>query len=351
MMRPAATSGAALVVCVGMALLLGGCRQEAPTEPNSVTDTAERGPFTFTAEATPRQIWVGDPITIKLRVETPDDHVVQFPSEDDFGEFDVSSIETADPRPGLVDGLVWQQTIVAESFTSGVVEIPSLVVKYADKPTKPETEPLFEHELVTGPLEIEVRSALTSQDSVFEPRDITGTLTPPGKPLSPLAWAGIVGAVVAVAALLVLLIVWLRRLARRPAPPILPEVWALRALARLEAAGLIESGRAKQYYYSLSEIVRVYIERKFALAAPEMTTQEFLTTLARNRRALPYDADRLRDFLEACDLVKYAALAPRAIEAEQALGIARAFIDATAAAGQQSASVHDVPREKGEQAA
>ena len=174
---------------------------------------------------------------------------------------------------------------------------------------------------------------------------------PPAEPLSPRAWAAIAGAVVGAAALLGLLIGWLRRLARRPAPPALPEIWALRALAELEAAGLIDRGRAKQYYYSLSEIVRVYIERKFGLAAPEMTTEEFLGTLARNRGALPYDADRLRDFLQACDLVKYAAFTPRAAEAEQALSIARAFIDATAAAAQQSAAAPDVPREQGGQAA
>ncbi len=332
-------------------MFLGGCQQEAQTEPSSVTGTAERGPFKFAVEVSPKRVWIGDPVTVQLRVETPEEQVVQFPSEDDFGGLAVLHTETIDPRPGVEGGLVWQQTITATSYVSGVVEIPAMAVKYAPKPVDPDSEPTFEHELATEPLEIEVRSALTSQDSVFEPRDITGTLMPPAEPLSPWDWAAIAGAVVGAAALLGLLILWLRRLARRPASPILPEVWALRALAELETAGLIERGQAKQYYYSLSEIVRVYIERKFGLAAPEMTTEEFLGTLARNRGALPYDADRLRDFLQACDLVKYAAFTPRAAEAEQALSIARAFIDATAAAAQQSDAAPHVPREQGGQAA
>ena len=79
--------------------------------------------------------------------------------------------------------------------------------------------------------------------------------------------------------------------------------------------------------------MRGYIERKFALAAPEMTTEEFLLTLARDRGALPYDSGRLRDFLEVCDLVKYAAVRPARDDAEQVLGTARAFVHATAAAG------------------
>jgi hypothetical protein len=317
------------------AVLVTGCRQEAPPEPNSLTDTAERGPFKFTVEVTPKQVWIGDPITIRLRVETPEGQVVQFPSAGDFGELEVLQIEASDPRPGAEGGLVWQQTITATSYGSGVVEIPALVVKYAEKPADASTQPSVEHELAIGSLKIEVRSALTSQDSVLQPRDITGTLTPPDRPLSAWAWAAIVSSVMAAAALVVWLIVWLRRLARRPAPPILPEVWALRELSLLEAASLAESWQPREFYYGLSEIVRVYIERKFSLAAPEMTTEEFLGALARDRGVLPYDAYKLREFLEACDLVKYAALQARPDDGQQALGIARAFVDATAAAAER----------------
>jgi hypothetical protein len=118
----------------------------------------------------------------------------------------------------------------------------------------------------------------------------------------------------------------------RPPPPILPEVWALRALAELASYDWVEYARVREYYYRLTEIVRSYVERKFGLAAPDRTTEEFLGMLARRRSALPYDAQRLRDFLEACDVVKYAALEPRREDADGALATARAFVHATAAA-------------------
>lgn len=334
-------------------VFLGGCRQQVPTESDSVSDTVERGPLNFTVEVTPKQVWIGDPVVIELHVETPDDYLVQLPGEEELGELQVGEVDSPDPRPGVEGGLLWQRTFTIESLVSGVVEVPPLVVKYARKPTQADTEPVFEHQLETDPLEIEVRSALTTRDSVLEPRDITGALLPPKKPLSPWAWATIIGATIIVAASLVLLVVWLQRLARRPAPPIPPEVWALRALGELETARLIDSGRAKEFYYRLSEIVRVYIERQFGLAAPEMTTEEFLGTLARNRGALPCDADRLREFLQACDLVKYAAFSPRAQDAEQALSTARAFVDATAAARQaeQGTAASETEARQGEQAA
>jgi hypothetical protein len=323
---------------LALLLLVAGCREQPIAEPNSVSHTAERGPFALTVEVTPAKTWVGDPVIIEVRVQTPEGYVVQFPGAEDLGELEVRSVGDVEVRPGVEGGLVWRRTITAESLSSGVVELPSLVVKYAQEPAQADAEPVFEHELATDPFQVEVRSALTTQDSVLTPRDITGVLTPPKKPLSPWSWAAIIGGLLTASLGIAAFAAWLRRRAHRPAPPVLPEVWALRALSKLEAADLIDRGQAKEFYYRLSEIVRLYIELKFGLAAPEMTTEEFLLALARNRGALPYDAERLRDFLQACDLVKYAALRPRTEDAGQALGTARAFIDATAAAAQQRES-------------
>ena len=50
-----------------------------------------------------------------------------------------------------------------------------------------------------------------------------------------------------------------------------------------------------------------------------------------------YLAAALCSFLEACDIVKYAAFTPRREDADDALRSARVFVDATAAAARQSA--------------
>ena len=79
-----------------------------------------------------------------------------------------------------------------------------------------------------------------------------------------------------------------------------------------------------------------------------------LTRFYRERKVqpyAPYDASRLSDFLQACDLVKYAALRPRGEDADQALGTARVFIDATAAATQRSAFSGGAREAEGGQAA
>lgn len=229
--------------------------------------------------------------------------------------------------------MVWRRTLSFEPAAAGPLEIPSLTVICRRPPTAAETQPVVERELVSGPLKLDVQSNLAADDSITNPRDITGTLLPPAKPWPWWVWAAVVTGALGAAALVCAAARALVRRANRPPPPVLPEVWALRALEALAATDWLGSGRAREFYYRLTEIVRVYIERKFGLAAAEMTTEEFLAALARDRRALPCDAVRLGVFLEACDFVKYAALRPRREDADAVLGTARAFIHATAAAG------------------
>jgi hypothetical protein len=312
------------------ALALCGCRRETPAEPPAVSDSAERGPLKLVTAAAPSQVWIGDEVRVTLTVHTPAGYLVQFPSPAAFGGLSVAVLPEQLPRPTAEGGAEWRQEYSIATFASGTLEIPPLAVQYARQPEDGRA-PDFDGELATGTLNIEVRSALTSQDSVTNPRDITGTIAlsqrwPP--------WAiGLTAG--AAAALLIggwlLFRAW-RAGRMRPAPPELPEVLALRALQALAARDWIAAGQAREYYYRLSEIVRQYIEARFALAAPEMTTEEFLAQLLRDRSALPYDAGRLGEFLEACDMVKYAALEPGQAEATRALEAARAFIHATAAA-------------------
>ena len=319
----------AFAACLPLPLLILGCRPQPAPKADVATQAVERGPLKFTVEAGPRTPQVGDTVRIDLLVETPADYEVRFPAAQDFGDLGARELTATDSRPGPT-GVVWRRSFALEPLISGPLEIPSLTVKYARRATQTESQPAIENELASDPLKLEVRSALTNADKPEQPRDITGALLPPRPPRPWWHWA-LMAAVAA--GLLPAANAGYRVLHRRltpPAPPILPEVWALRALAELGAYDWINQGRAREYYYRLTEIIRQYIERKFGLAAPEMTTEEFLNMLARNRGAVPCDVDRLRDFLEACDYVKYAALEPRREDAEGALATARAFIHATA---------------------
>jgi len=132
-------------------------------------------------------------------------------------------------------------------------------------------------------------------------------------------------------ALLVAAYVAWRRLSRpAPAPPVPPDLWAQQALDALRCDDWSDPDAVRTYYYRVSRIVREYVERQFGVSAPEMTTEEFLAALRNDPQRLGFDVQRLGEFLDACDRVKYAALHPSEADGLAVLAAARAFIRQTA---------------------
>ncbi len=126
-----------------------------------------------------------------------------------------------------------------------------------------------------------------------------------------------------------------------PAPPRPAQEIAYEQLEALRRKDLIRQGMVAKYYIELSDIVRRYLENRFALRAPEMTTQEFLFH-ARQAAALKGDHQALvRDFLECCDLVKFAKYVPAADVAEEVFLSARKLVDETKAEAVVSQSLEE----------
>jgi hypothetical protein len=68
--------------------------------------------------------------------------------------------------------------------------------------------------------------------------------------------------------------------------------------------GTMEAG---DFAAAASQVVRVFIERKFGLAAPRRTTEEFLRELSTGKDGgLQSRLEPLQGFLKACDLAKFA---------------------------------------------
>jgi hypothetical protein len=120
-----------------------------------------------------------------------------------------------------------------------------------------------------------------------------------------------------------------RALAAAPPPP--PDEVAVRALDALRRRQLAEQGQFKEYWSALSDVVRTYLEGRFGLRAPEMTTEEFLQTTARDGRLSPAQRRLLGEFLVEPDLVKFARHRPTVAECERAWEAARRFVEETAA--------------------
>ena len=119
---------------------------------------------------------------------------------------------------------------------------------------------------------------------------------------------------VAVAVLVVTgIVVWFirRHLAKRstelaPPPPPPPHVVAWERLQR--ALDLIHE--AEWFCIEVSHIIRVYLEERFSLHAPDRTTEEFLLELQSSRHLAGEHKQLLANFLSECDMVKFARAEP-----------------------------------------
>lgn len=118
-------------------------------------------------------------------------------------------------------------------------------------------------------------------------------------------WAA--GALV-VLAILIALRFWLRkRAAHRPGPPPIPA--HIRARQKL-AAALALLAQPKPFVIAVSDTARSYLEERFTFRAPERTTEEFLRELGGTDLLQPEQKASLGNFLENCDLVKFAKYEP-----------------------------------------
>jgi len=100
---------------------------------------------------------------------------------------------------------------------------------------------------------------------------------------------------------------------------------------------LISKGQIKEYYYRLSNIVRHYIENRFKLMAPERTTEEFLAEMTVTERLTEDHKELVGNFLEHCDMVKFAAYGPDSREIENSFNSAKKLVDETREAMQEEA--------------
>ena len=100
---------------------------------------------------------------------------------------------------------------------------------------------------------------------------------------------------------------WKNRKTNIVLPPPVPA--HVRAKQKLEEA-LVLITQPKPFVIAVSDTARTYLEERFDFHAPERTTEEFLHELQGTDLLLPDQKESVGDFLESCDLVKFAKYEP-----------------------------------------
>ena len=136
------------------------------------------------------------------------------------------------------------------------------------------------------------------------PPDIRGIVPPQPYYLEASPWL----LVLAVACVLVAAAVaWyfiLRTSAPKPGPRVTPREPAERRLRELAARA--ESLDSRAFGNEVADVLRVYIGGQFRLHPERQTSPEFLASVSGSRAFTRAEHDLLTEFLEGCDLLKFA---------------------------------------------
>ena len=305
-----------LAGCLGVALLAlvagGVWADESTPSPVAVKVTAE--PDTVTIGSRFR-------VTVEIQVQPGYELVFAQPSER-LGEFDIVDFGEGPKEQRGADTVVRRWFTLA-GFETGHKIVPAPPIRYRHTGDQQLTDAPEAHVVVT------VESVLAKTPDATDVRDIRG---PEPVPIDWRPWQ-VGGAALAVLVAVALLVRWLwRRRARGVvvAPPRPAHEVAKAALAALRRQGLVERGELKAFYSALSDIVRAYLEGRFALRAPEMTTEEFLQATARGGGLERAHRQLLAEFLVESDLVKFAKHVPTLADTERVFAAAERFVEDTA---------------------
>jgi hypothetical protein len=205
----------------------------------------------------------------------------------------------AEPSPGGVTA-----TYSFAAFETGQLTVPAVEFSVVDAQGRV-------RKMKAAAVRVTVQSVL--EDEKAEPADYVGPLVLREKP-GALAVRAIVVLLVVALAIAVLVLLWRRHRRQRAAieaQPDPPDVAALKALRALRAAQLPESGRLKQHYSQLADILRTYLSARYGVRTFEETTGRIVAQLRAHARAAEH-APVVEDLLRQADLAKFAKARPTA---------------------------------------
>lgn len=174
------------------------------------------------------------------------------------------------------------------------------------------------------------------------PAEFFSELTPieiadPVDPIAIIIWAAVTIGIIA------LLWVLIRKLQAKK-KVLQPELPANeKALIRLqEAMNQFLESDPKLFVIEVSNTIRQYLEDRFLISAPELTTEEFLIIIRSDNQLHPQHKQALNEFLNISDLVKFAKLEPNRQQLLELFDTAKEFVQQTTIPSQDN--LDDMPK-------
>ena len=224
-------------------------------------------------------------------------------------------------RKALAKGFDLDAGIVIAPFEEGTYSLPDIPV-LRTRDGKTDT-------LIFKGVEMEVKT-MPVDTATFEIHDIKGQIQYPVTFAEVLPWLlGGLGF-----AALTALLVWLgvraskrRKEALKPKDP--AYIVALRELDKYRSDKYWAPEKQKAFYSGITDALKYYMDERFGVDAPEMTTAELFDALKGEKDITPEMYGSLKDLFERADFVKFAKFIATDEENAGALPLAVSFVTTT----------------------
>ena len=279
---------------------------------------AQPTPHAFVDKKT---ITIGEILTYTLEIDLNKDSHIDFTKTGlDMGGFVLKDIEDEKEEKIGKFKIRKRRHYRLTTYTVGSYIIPEQMIQVTlpDKTVK---------SLQTQAIFIDVKSTLDESENSEDIKDIKGPVAMPFT----LNIYDIMGSLIVliISGLIAYHILKRRRVKQAPIIIKSADEIALIELDRIETLDLIKNNKMKAYYYLVSNCLRVYLENRYQIKAPEQTTEEFIDDVTHSDILDRESITLLNAYLTHCDLVKYAKLSPPISESQKIMTTTRKFIDKT----------------------
>ena len=255
------------------------------------------------AEVDKAFLTIGDPVTYTVTIEhAPDIQILSNIPSPASDILEVKKIE--DIHKKLKRKVITGRKFNLTTFKLGEFVLDPITIQYRKEGQPPKS-------LQTNKLYLTVKS-VAAGNMGEDIRDVK-SVVPFKLRIGKFLWTVLALALLALGALLFRVLHKKKLLAAPPPPPLTAEEEALLHLGELFESDLLKRGLIKFYYLRLSEILRIYFERRYKVLAVESTTLEILRAL-RPLHLEPTLYQKIQYVLEASDLAKFAKWIPEAPE-------------------------------------
>lgn len=273
------------------------------------------------------KVQVGKPFTFDLSLKVPYGWFVEW---NDFAidtlseQLDIIKRSEVERTADADSNVIVKQQLTLMTFDTGQIQVPAVGLTYAKSFDDPDRLKAY-----TDP--INLYSTTITVDTTLAYKPIVEPIAAPVQMKEVFPWI--------LAVLLLALVVfgiWYWRKHRKTkvdadgsivrGPVIPPYDKAVGDLEQLRQQKLWQSGKVKEYFSSLTDIAREYIEGQFGVNAVEMTTDDILEEVKPLHFSLE-TYNKLKETMEVADLVKFAKYSAANLESENAMNSMTEFVN------------------------